>query len=56
MSSSGNKDTEASSSPHSQGNTEVTNGLKNKTIKKDSQSACDLRIPRDSSPHSTLET
>ena len=56
MSSSGNRDTEASSSPNSQGNTKVTNGLKNKTTKKDSQSACDLRIPRDSKPYSTLET
>ena len=53
MTSSGNRDTEASSSPNSQGNTEMNNGWKNKITKKDSHSACDLRIPRDSCPYSS---
>ena len=55
MSSSGNRDTNASSSPYSQGNADVNNGLKNKITKNDSQSACDLRISRDSSPHSIVD-
>ena len=36
-------DTEASLSPHSQENGERTTGLKNRTTKKDSRSACDLQ-------------
>ena len=43
MSSSGNRDTEASMSPNSQENRENTSGLKTKITKKDSRSACDLR-------------
>ena len=43
MSSSGNRDTEASMSPGSQENRENTSGLKPKLTKKDSRSACDLR-------------
>ena len=54
MSSSGNRDSEASSSPNSQEITEGNNGFKSKIINKDSRSACDLRATRDSSPHSTL--
>ena len=51
MSSSGNRDTEASSSPNSQENTERYNGFKTKITKKDSRSACYLRATRDSSPY-----
>ena len=43
MSSSGNRDTEASASPCSQENREDTSGLKTKLTKKDLRSACDLR-------------
>ena len=43
MSSSGNRDTEASMSPNSQENRECSSGLKSKITKKDSRSACDLR-------------
>ena len=43
MSSSGNRDTEASMSPNSQENRECSSGLKSKFAKKDSRSACDLR-------------
>ena len=43
MSSSGNRDTEASVSPNSQKNRECSSGFKSKFAKKDSQSACDLR-------------
>ena len=53
MSSSGNRDTEASSSPNSQENTEKYNGFKTKITKKDSRSACDLRATRDSSPYTS---
>ena len=41
MSSSGNRDTEASTSPNDQVITEGTNGFKSKITKKDSWSACD---------------
>ena len=51
LSSSGNRDTEASSSPNSQENTEMNNGFKSKITKKDSRSVGDLRSPRDSSPY-----
>ena len=50
-SSSGNRDTEVSSSPNSQENAEVNNGFRNKITKKDSRSNGDLRVPRDSSPY-----
>ena len=43
MSSSGNRDTETSLSPGSQGSRENTSGLRTKITKKDSRSACDLR-------------
>ena len=43
MSSSGNRDPEASVSPNSQENRECSSGFKSKFAKKDSQSACDLR-------------
>ena len=43
MSSSGNRDTEASLSPNSQGNREDSSGLKTKLLKKDSRSVGDLR-------------
>ena len=43
MSSSGNRDTEASVSPNSQENREFSSGFKSKFAKRDSQSACDLR-------------
>ena len=42
MSSSGNRDTEASVSPNSQENRERPSGFKLKFAKKDSRSACDL--------------
>ena len=51
MPSLGNRDTEARLSPHSQENTERNSGFKTKITKKDSRSACDLRLPRDSSPY-----
>ena len=54
ISSSGNRDTEASSSPDSQENTETNEGFKNKITKRDSQSTGDLRTPRDDSPYNTL--
>ena len=43
MSSSGNRDTEASLSPNSQGNREDSSGLKTKLLNKDSRSVGDLR-------------
>ena len=43
ISSSGNRDTEASMSPNCQENRENTFELKTKIAKKDSRSACDLR-------------
>ena len=43
MSSSGNRDTEASMSPSSQENREISSGLKTKLLKKDSRSVGDLR-------------
>ena len=43
MSSSGNRDTEASLSPSSQENRENSSGLKTKILKKDSRSVGDLR-------------
>ena len=43
MSSSGNRDTEASMSPNSQENREISSGLKTKLLKKDSRSVGDLR-------------
>ena len=43
MSSSGNRDTEASVSPNSRENRECSSGFKSKFAKEDSQSACDLR-------------
>ena len=49
MSSSGNRDTEASISPKSQENRECSSGFKSKFAKKDSQSACDLRDTADHS-------
>ena len=51
MSSSGNRDTEASSSPKCQEIFEGNNGFKSKTTKKDSRSACNLGATRDSSPY-----
>ena len=50
MSSSGNQDTEASLSPISQENAERNSGFESKIAKKDSRSACDLGVLRDSSP------
>ena len=50
-SSSGNRDTEASSSPNSQEIIEGNNRFKSKITKKDSRSTCDLRLTRDSSPY-----
>ena len=49
MSSSGNRDTEVSSSP-----TERNNGFETKITKKDSRSACDLRNNKDRSPYTSL--
>ena len=49
--SSGYPNTDVSSSPNSQENTEGNNGFKSKITKKDSRSACDLRNNRDRSPH-----
>ena len=48
---SGNRDTEPSSSPNSQENTEMNRRFKNKNTKRDSQSTGDLRPPRDDSPY-----
>ena len=49
ISSSGNRDTEASSSPNSQEIADTNNGFRNKIMKKDSRSTGDLRRARDSS-------
>ena len=46
MSSSGNRDTEASVSPNSQKSKECSSGSKSKFTKKDSWSVCDLRDTR----------
>ena len=51
MSSSGNPDTETSLSPNSQENAEKNSGFKTKIAKKDSRSASELRVYRDSSPY-----
>ena len=51
ISSSGNRATEASSSPNIQENAEVNNGFRNRITKKDSRSTGDLRVTRDSSPY-----
>ena len=51
MSSSGNRDTDASLSPNSQENTERNSVFKTKITKKDSRSACDSRAPRNSSSY-----
>ena len=51
MSSSGYRDTEVSSSPNSQENTEGNKRFKAKIAKKDSRSAVDLRDNRDSSTY-----
>ena len=51
MSSSRNRDTEASLSPDSQENTERNNGFKSKITKKDSRSACNPRNNRDRRPY-----
>ena len=51
MSSSGNRDTEASSSSNSQENRENNHGLKTKVTKKDSRSVGDLRNAEDQSPY-----
>ena len=51
MSSSGNRDTEASSSPNIQEIIEGNNGFKSEITKKDSRSACDLRATRNTSPY-----
>ena len=56
MTSSGSRDTEASSSPNSQETIEGNNGVKSKTTKKDSRSACDLRAARDNSPYTCQHT
>ena len=54
MSSSGNRDTEASSSPNSQENRVNNAVLKTKIIKKDSRSAGDLRDTEDHSPYNIV--
>ena len=51
MSSSGNRDTEAGSSPNSQENRGRMAGLKTRITKKDSMSACDLRDTGDFGPY-----
>ena len=51
MLSSENRDTDVSSSPNSQENTEGINGFKSKITKKDSRSACHLRNNKDHSPY-----
>ena len=53
-SSSGNRDTEASSSPNSQENRERMTGLKTRITKKDSMSACDLRDTEDLGPYNPI--
>ena len=53
MSSSGKRDTEASSSPKSQENRENNTGLKTKITKKDSQSNGDLRNTEDLGPYTS---
>ena len=55
LSSSGNRDTEVSSSPNSQEIIEENIGFISKITKKDSRSACDLRATRDSSPYMVKE-
>ena len=55
ISSSGNRDNEASSSPNIQENAEMNNGFRNKITKKDSRSTGDIRTPRDSSPYTRSE-
>ena len=54
MSSSGNRDTEASVSPNSQENRECSSGFKSKFAKKNSQSACDLRDIAGHSPYNVI--
>ena len=54
MSSSGNRDTEASASPNSQENRECSSGFKSKFAKGDSRSACDLRDTAGCSHYSKL--
>ena len=56
MSSSGNRVTEASLSHLSQEDAERNSGFKTKIAKKDSKYACDLRVPRDSSPYTAKRT
>ena len=51
MSSSGNRDTEASVSPNSQENREYPSGFKPRFVKGDSRSACDLRDAAPSSQY-----
>ena len=51
MSSSGNRDSEASSSANSQDNRERTTGFKTKIAMNDSRSACDLKDTEDHSPY-----
>ena len=51
LSSSGNRDNEASSSPNSQENTGTNSGFKSKITKKHQWSVGDLRAPTDSSPY-----
>ena len=55
MSSSGIRDTEASSSPNSQKKRERTTGLKTRITKKDSRSACDLKDTEDIAPYILCE-
>ena len=55
MSSSGNRDTEASMSPSSQENRENPSGLKSKTTKKDSRSVGDLRDTTGRGSYNTFE-
>ena len=49
ISSSGNRDTDASASPNSHENRECSSGIKSKFAKGDSRSACDLRDTADRS-------
>ena len=56
MSSSGNRDTEASLSPNSQENRGRMTGTKNKITKKDSRSACDLKDSVAHSPYKCTMT
>ena len=55
MPSSGNRDTEASSSPNSQENSENNAWLKTKITKKDFRSAGDLRDTEDHGPYNEVE-